>query len=117
MTPRRDIAVKGTEALKRTAGVGGRLGRVSKPPEGTTMPDTLMTKSFEGHHAEAHNPRFIHVDWNADPVALELVTSQQLAAMRRHIAAVKTGNPKGAADVGALHALATLNGWPLNPPT
>jgi hypothetical protein len=40
---RRDIAAKGEKALKRAAGVGGRLGRASSPPVGTTMPDTLAT--------------------------------------------------------------------------
>ena len=54
MTALADIAVKGTEALKRAAGAGGRPGRASTPPERTTMPDTLATfesNSIPSNHA------------------------------------------------------------------
>lgn len=54
MSARRDIAAKGGKALKRTAGVGGRSGRASKPPiEEKDMPDTLMAEATE-HRALRH---------------------------------------------------------------
>jgi hypothetical protein len=55
-------------------------------------------------------------DWNADPVALGLVTVNELAAARRHLNALEDRRAQGPADAGALHALTTLWGWPLNGP-
>jgi hypothetical protein len=54
VSARRDIAVKGGKALKRTDGAGGRRGRAFTPPKGTTMPDTLAifeSNSIPSGHA------------------------------------------------------------------
>jgi hypothetical protein len=53
MTAHRDIAVKGEEALKRTAGADGRLGRAIKPSRGKSMLQqsngTMSKHSLNGH--------------------------------------------------------------------
>lgn len=89
------------------------------------MPDTMITDVLKsstpapkanGHVANGERlVRTIEVDWEADPVASGLVTAAELVAMRRHHTAMSSKNVQGHADGKALHALAVLNTWPLNP--
>ena len=81
------------------------------------MPDTIISNAIiTGSSKRAARYNVIDVDWDADPVALGLVTAEERAAMRQHLKALKREEAHGLADPKALHALAALHGWPLNPP-
>ncbi|GEP59500.1 hypothetical protein [Reyranella soli] len=79
------------------------------------MPDSIITNSVIGASKRPAG-RFIEVDWNADPVALGLVTAEEFAAMRQHLETLKRKEVYGLAEPKALMALAALHQWPLNPP-
>jgi hypothetical protein len=80
------------------------------------MPDSITFDNSVRSSSKQPAVRIIEVDWNADPVALGLVSSEEFDAMRRHLQALKREEAHGLADPAALRALAILNGWPLNPP-
>lgn len=80
------------------------------------MPDSITFESSTTRTPKRPSLRFIEVDWNADPVALGLVTSEERAAMRLHRQVIELRDVSGLADPRALQGLAALHGWPLNPP-